>query len=104
MKQRKYRQYFNSRLAPTALMIRSLVGRFEVLGLEAGRPGKGAHRNIRIEDNVETVPQSIAGDPSVSTHRRFNQLGISRCTHTKFKLCKHCNRKITCCAKFLANV
>ncbi|GFS66588.1 hypothetical protein TNIN_258761 [Trichonephila inaurata madagascariensis] len=84
MKQRKYWQYFNSRSAPTAFMIRSSIGRFEELGSEAGRPGKSAHRNIHIEDSVETVRQSVTGDPSVSTHRRFSQLGISRTTLRRF--------------------
>ncbi|GFY38466.1 hypothetical protein TNIN_291431 [Trichonephila inaurata madagascariensis] len=37
MTQCKYRQYFNSRSAPTAFMIRSLVGRFEELGSAADR-------------------------------------------------------------------
>lgn len=78
--QRKYRQHFNTRSAPTAFMIRSLVGRFEELGSVADRPGRGAHRNIRTEDNVETVRQSVADDPSVSTRRRSSQLGISRTT------------------------
>ncbi|GFY52592.1 hypothetical protein TNIN_185521 [Trichonephila inaurata madagascariensis] len=57
MTQRKYRQYFNSRSTPTAFMIRSLIDRFEELGSVADRPGRGAHRNIRTEDNVETVQQ-----------------------------------------------
>ncbi|GFY37559.1 hypothetical protein TNIN_28651 [Trichonephila inaurata madagascariensis] len=37
-------------------------------------PGRGAHGNSGIEDNVETVWQSVADDPSVSTRRRFSQL------------------------------
>ncbi|GFQ83853.1 hypothetical protein TNCT_635561 [Trichonephila clavata] len=53
--QRKYRQYFNSRSAPTAFVIRSLVGRFEELGSVADETGRDVHRNIRTEDNVETV-------------------------------------------------
>ncbi|GFV61132.1 hypothetical protein TNCV_2100071 [Trichonephila clavipes] len=57
MIQRKYRQYFNSGSAPTVFMIRSLVGCLEELGSMADRPGRGAHRNIRTEDNVETVWQ-----------------------------------------------
>ncbi|GFU61505.1 hypothetical protein TNCV_2288001 [Trichonephila clavipes] len=76
MTQRKYRQYFNSRSAPPAFMIRSLVDRFEELGSVANRPGRGAHRNIRTEDNVETVWQSVADDPSVSNRRRSSQLVI----------------------------
>ncbi|GFR27379.1 hypothetical protein TNCT_180401 [Trichonephila clavata] len=86
-------------------MIRSLVGRFEELSSVAYRPGRGAHRNIYSEDSVETVQQSVADDPSVSTRCRSSQLGISRttlgrilkfdlrCTHTKLKLCKHCYRQ-----------
>ncbi|GFV53849.1 a disintegrin and metalloproteinase with thrombospondin motifs 7 [Trichonephila clavipes] len=41
--------------APTAFMIRSLVGRFEELSFVVDRPGRGAHRNIRTEDNVVTM-------------------------------------------------
>ncbi|GFV54696.1 hypothetical protein TNCV_3844151 [Trichonephila clavipes] len=78
MTQHKYRQYFNSRSTPTAFIIRSLVGCFEELGSVAYRPGRGAHRNFRIEDNVETVRHNVADDPSVSTRRRSSQLGISR--------------------------
>ncbi|GFV22359.1 hypothetical protein TNCV_3924191 [Trichonephila clavipes] len=57
MTQRKHWQYFNSRSATTAFMIRSLIGRFEELSSVADRPGRGGHRNIRTEDNVETVGQ-----------------------------------------------
>ncbi|GFY75630.1 hypothetical protein TNIN_140681 [Trichonephila inaurata madagascariensis] len=59
--------------ASTAFMIRSLVGHFEELGSVADRPGKDAYQNIRTEDNVETVRQSFADGPSVST-RRFPEL------------------------------
>ncbi|GFT52902.1 hypothetical protein TNCV_1460101 [Trichonephila clavipes] len=57
MTQRKYRQYFNSRSAPTTFMIRSLVGRFEELASVVDHPGRGAHRNICTEGNMETVRQ-----------------------------------------------
>ncbi|GFY28551.1 putative transposase [Trichonephila clavipes] len=80
MTQRKYRQYFNSRSASTAFMIRSLVCRFDELGSVLYRPGRGDHRNIRTEDNVETVRQSVADDPSVSTRHLSSQLDISRTT------------------------
>ncbi|GFY72675.1 hypothetical protein TNIN_174491 [Trichonephila inaurata madagascariensis] len=80
MTQLKYRQYFNLRSASPAFMIRSLVYRFEELGSVADHPGRGAHRNIRTEDNVETVWQSVADDPSVSNRRRSSQLGIFRTT------------------------
>ncbi|GFY72188.1 hypothetical protein TNIN_208521 [Trichonephila inaurata madagascariensis] len=66
MMQCKYRQYFNSR-SLTDFVIRSLVGRFEEMGSAVDHPGRGTHRNIRTEDNVETVLQSVADDPSVST-------------------------------------
>ncbi|GFY10846.1 hypothetical protein TNCV_1123681 [Trichonephila clavipes] len=75
MTQRKYRQYFNLRSAPTAFMILSLIGRFEELGSVADRPGRGAHRNIRTEDNMETVLYSVVDDPSVSTLRYFQPIG-----------------------------
>lgn len=78
--QRNYRRFFNVRSAPTSSMITSLVRRFEELGSVADRPGRGAHRNIRTEDNVEAVQQSVANDPSVSTRRRSGQLGIPRTT------------------------
>ncbi|GFY52991.1 hypothetical protein TNIN_200381 [Trichonephila inaurata madagascariensis] len=55
----KYRQYLNLRSAPTAFIIRSLVGRFKELGSVVDSPGRGAHQNIRTEDNVETVLQII---------------------------------------------
>ncbi|GFV94077.1 hypothetical protein TNCV_2957391 [Trichonephila clavipes] len=61
-------------------MISSLAGCFEELGSVADRPGRGAHRNICTEDNVETVWQSVADDPSVSTRHRSSQLSISRTT------------------------
>ncbi|GFS99499.1 hypothetical protein TNCV_4534661 [Trichonephila clavipes] len=117
MTQCKYRQYFNSRSAPKAFMIRSLVSRFEELGSVADRPGRGANRNIRTEDNVETVRQSVVDDPSVSTCRHSSQFGISRTTLRRSlkldlkihlykicmgELCKHWYRKTTCCVKFLA--
>ncbi|GFX28508.1 hypothetical protein TNCV_1153171 [Trichonephila clavipes] len=83
----KYRQYFNSRSAPTAFMIRSLVGHFEELGSVAVHPGRGANRSICNEDNGETVRQSVLHNPSVSTLRRSSQLGISRTTlHRILKL------------------
>ncbi|GFX75196.1 transposable element Tcb2 transposase [Trichonephila clavipes] len=44
MTHRKHRQYFNSKSAPTAFMIRSFVGRFDELGSVANRPGRSAHR------------------------------------------------------------
>nr|CAH7741542.1 unnamed protein product [Callosobruchus chinensis] len=80
MTQLKYRQYFNSISAPTAFMIKSLVGRFDELGSMADCPGRGVHRNIRTEGNVETVRQSAAEDSSVSTRRHSSQLGISKTT------------------------
>ncbi|XP_065674000.1 uncharacterized protein LOC136090951 [Hydra vulgaris] len=65
----------------------SLVGCFEDLGSVADRPGRGAHQNFRTEDNMETVWQSVAHDPSVSTCYRSSQLGISRTTlHRILKL------------------
>lgn len=36
-------------------MIRNLIGGFEEMGLVADRPGKGTHRNKRIEENADTV-------------------------------------------------
>ncbi|GFU59854.1 hypothetical protein TNCV_4726211 [Trichonephila clavipes] len=59
-------------------MIRSLADRIEKLGSVAIRPGRGAHLNIRTDDIVETVRQSVADDPSVLTRRRSSQMGISR--------------------------
>ncbi|GFY77089.1 hypothetical protein TNIN_462301 [Trichonephila inaurata madagascariensis] len=47
--------------------VTSLVGRFGKLGSVANRPGRGAHRNILTEDNVEIVRQSVTDDPSVLT-------------------------------------
>ncbi|GFY45315.1 hypothetical protein TNIN_162031 [Trichonephila inaurata madagascariensis] len=73
MSQRKYRQYFNSRLAPTDFLLRSLVGRFEELSSVVDRPGRGAHRNIRIEDNVETVRQ-ISSRMRMERRKRFPEL------------------------------
>ncbi|GFY77740.1 hypothetical protein TNIN_169841 [Trichonephila inaurata madagascariensis] len=64
----------------------SLVGRFEELGSVADRPERGAHRNIRSEDNVETVRQSVADDPSVSTRRRSSQLE-RHCVRTTERHC-----------------
>ncbi|GFS61662.1 hypothetical protein TNIN_273341 [Trichonephila inaurata madagascariensis] len=53
-------QRFTGRASsPTAFTIRSLVGRFEELGSLADRPGRGAHPDIRTEDNVESVRQMI---------------------------------------------
>ncbi|GFY75311.1 putative transposase [Trichonephila inaurata madagascariensis] len=80
MTQCKHRQHFNSRSAPTAFMIWSMVDRFEELGSVTDRPGRGVHQNIRTEDNVKTVWQSVADGPSVSIRRRSSQLGISRRT------------------------
>ncbi|GFY71418.1 hypothetical protein TNIN_468361 [Trichonephila inaurata madagascariensis] len=70
MTERKFRQYFNSISAPTAFMIRSLVGRFEELGSVADRPGRGAHRSIRTVDNVETVRQ-ISSRMRLELWKRF---------------------------------
>ncbi|GFY78852.1 hypothetical protein TNIN_185081 [Trichonephila inaurata madagascariensis] len=61
-------------------MIRSLVGLFEELGSVANPPERDTYRNIRAENNVETVRQSVADDPSVTTRRRSSQMGISRTT------------------------
>ncbi|GFS28290.1 hypothetical protein TNIN_298871 [Trichonephila inaurata madagascariensis] len=61
-------------------MIRSFIGLFEELGSVANPPGRGTYRNIRTEDNLETVRQSVADDPSVSTRRRSSQMSISRTT------------------------
>lgn len=41
--QRKYCQYFNSRPAPTAFIIRNLFGRFKKRGSGIDRPGRGAY-------------------------------------------------------------
>ncbi|GFY76642.1 hypothetical protein TNIN_11601 [Trichonephila inaurata madagascariensis] len=57
-----------------------LLKSFAELGSVANRPGRGAYGNIRTEDNVEIVRQSVVDDPSVSTRRRSSQLGISRMT------------------------
>ncbi|GFU06044.1 hypothetical protein TNCV_3395561 [Trichonephila clavipes] len=73
MTQCKYRQYFYSRSALTALMIRSLVGRFEERDPVADRPGRGVHRNIRSEDNVETVWQ-ISSRMGMDHRKRFPKL------------------------------
>lgn len=103
MTQRKYCQYFKSRSAHTAIMKGNLVGRFK-------KWGRGAHRNIRAEDNVEAVRRSIEmihqshlvvvpGNWNrnfevgsyclfsmykwILSHIRNGQL---RCIHTKYKL------------------
>ncbi|GFS51101.1 hypothetical protein TNCV_3532241 [Trichonephila clavipes] len=57
MTQCKYWHYFNSRSAPTAFMIKSLVSHFEELGSMTDHHGRGAHQNICTEDSVETVRQ-----------------------------------------------
>ncbi|GFW12399.1 hypothetical protein TNCV_816521 [Trichonephila clavipes] len=57
---------------------RSLVSHFVKQSSVVDRPGRGAHRNIRSKDKLETVLQSVADDPSVSTRHHSSQLGISR--------------------------
>ncbi|GFQ71067.1 hypothetical protein TNCT_105931 [Trichonephila clavata] len=47
------------------------------MGSVADHPGRGAHRNIRTEENGETGRQSVADDPSVSIRRHSSQLDIS---------------------------
>ncbi|GFY44991.1 hypothetical protein TNIN_62891 [Trichonephila inaurata madagascariensis] len=55
-------------------MIRSFVCRFEEQGSVVDHPGRGAHQNIRTGDNVETMLQSVASNPSFSTRRSSSQL------------------------------
>ncbi|GFS36807.1 hypothetical protein TNIN_2661 [Trichonephila inaurata madagascariensis] len=70
----------SERLLVTRSSSLSLVDRIEELGLGADHPRRDAHQNIRPKDNVETVRQSVADYPSISTRRLPSQLGISRTT------------------------
>ncbi|GFY51237.1 hypothetical protein TNIN_330951 [Trichonephila inaurata madagascariensis] len=94
--QRKYWQHFISRSAPTVFKIRSLVRRFVELGPVADRSGRGAHRNISTEYNVETVRYSVADDPFVSTRRHSSQLDIPRTSPYKIAW-NSTNASTICC-------
>nr|CAI5833659.1 unnamed protein product [Callosobruchus analis] len=56
------KMHSNLSSAPTPFLSRNLFGRFEEPGSVAKRPGRGVLRNIRTEDNVETVRQSVVED------------------------------------------
>ncbi|GFY71417.1 hypothetical protein TNIN_468351 [Trichonephila inaurata madagascariensis] len=70
MTERKFRQYFNSISAPTAFMIRSLVGRFEELGSVAKPSWKRCPSKYSHMNNVETVRQ-ISSRMRLELWKRF---------------------------------
>jgi len=76
--QRKYRQHFNTTVAPSVNMIRSLMSRFENLGSVGDELRRNVVSPVRTKQAVEAVRESVHTDPTVSTRRRATQLGISR--------------------------
>ena len=76
--QRKYRQHFNTRTAPTVSMIKNLIIRFEERGSVDNYPRSNICCPVRHEESVQAVRQSVSDDLSVSTRQLAVQLNMSR--------------------------
>ena len=68
--QRKCRQHFNTRTAPTISMIKNIITRFEERRSVDNYPLSNICRPVRHEESVEAVRQSVSDDLSVFTRRR----------------------------------
>ena len=91
--QRSYMRNFNVRHPPSRPAIMNLVARFQEHGSVSDRSRSGRGRSVRTRENTEAARRSIEENPTTSTQRRSQELGISRssvfketctCTLTKF--------------------
>jgi len=89
--QRKYRKYFNSRIAPSISMIHRLVERFHKQGSVCYLPRAGKLHSSIIPENVERLQGSIEECAGTSTRRLVRLCSayyiICICSHTRFNLC-----------------
>lgn len=76
--QRAYIRHFGVRKPPCKQTIVDLVRRFQIHGSVSDLPRAGRPRSGRSQDNIQQVRESIEEEPSGSTRRRSQQLGISR--------------------------
>ena len=76
--QRSYMRNFNVRHPPSRPAIMNLVARFQEYGSVSDKPRSGRGRSVRTRENTEAAKRSIEENPTTSTRRRSQELGISR--------------------------
>ena len=76
--QRAYRNYFNTKNAPSQTAINRLIKRFRKQGAVSDLPRSGRPRLAQNQVNIDRVRDSVEEDPETSTRRRSGQLGMSR--------------------------
>ena len=76
--QRRYHRHFNTRDAPSVNAIKGIRSRFERQGTVCDLPRSRRPRTARNGENREELERSLEENPSVSTRRRSQQMGISR--------------------------
>jgi len=74
---RKLRAIFGRGNAPTATTVSRLVQKFEESGSVATRKSPGRNRNVRTQQNIAVVQDSVNVSPVKSLRRRSQQLGMS---------------------------
>lgn len=74
---RKLRAIFGRDNAPTATTVSRLVQKFEESGSVATRKSPGRNRNVRTQQNIAVVQDSVNVSPMKSLRRRSQQLGMS---------------------------
>lgn len=75
---RKLRPIFGRNNLPSRLTITRLVNKFEQYGIVTDKAVPHRVRRARTEQNIQIVRQSVAEEPTLSTRRRSQQLGIKR--------------------------
>ena len=74
---RKLRAIFGRDNSPTATTVSRLVQKFEASGSVATRKSPGRNRNVRTQQNIAVVQNSVKASPVKSLRRRSQQLGMS---------------------------
>lgn len=77
---RAYRAAHGKHAGPTEATVRALVKKFEKTGSVHDAPRSGVPRTARSEENINTVAASLVADPTTSTRRRAQKLGLSQTT------------------------
>ena len=74
----KLRPIFGRNHTPWRLTVTCLVDKFEQHGFVTDQRVSHCSRSARSEQNIQSVHESVAEDPKLSTRRRSQQLGIKR--------------------------
>ena len=74
---RKLRTDFGRRKAPSAPYVRYLVKKVKKTGILIDKSKREMPKTVRTPENIAAVAVSVCEAPSISIHRRSQQLNIS---------------------------